>query len=127
MNINTSTLINGDYIMEIIIGLVVIVVIYLVYSIIRDKGNSLDLNNDGKVDAADLTALNDAVADRVKEAAAKVTAAADINKDGKVDAADAKAAVGKAKAAVKKATTKKKAAPKKKAVVKKKAVAKKKK
>lgn len=62
--------------------------------------NTLDVNNDGKVNLDD-----------VKEAVAKVSkkakAKADVNKDGKVDKADAQAAAKKVKETVKKATTKK--------------------
>ena len=128
MNINISTLINGDYIMEILLWILGAIIVYGAYVVYRDaKGTGLDVNNDGKVDLNDVKAAVEITATAAKADVAKVTAAADVNKDGKVDAADAKAAVSKAKAAVKKATTKKKVAPKKKAATpKKKAVSKKK-
>jgi len=121
MNINISTLINGDYIMEILLWILGAIIVYGAYVVYRDaKGTGLDVNNDGKVDLNDVKAAVEITATAAKADVAKVTAAADVNKDGKVDAADAKAAV-------KKATTKKKVAPKKKAATpKKKAVSKKK-
>lgn len=58
-----------------------------------------DVNKDGKVDVADAAVVAEKVVEKAKTATKK---AADVNKDGKVDKADAKAAVSKAKAAVKK-------------------------
>ena len=126
--------------MEIIIIVAAVIAAYLVYSIVREKGTGLDLNNDGKVDAADLKVLGTEAKAKVEEVAAKATAAvtkvADVDGDGKVTANDAKVAATKAKTAVKKTATKaagaakaavKKAQPKKKTVAKKKAVTKKKK
>jgi len=118
--------------MEIIVIVAVVIAAYLVYSIIREKGTGLDLNNDGKVDAADLKVLGTEAKAKVETVAAKATAAvtkvADVDGDGKVTANDAKVAATKAKTAVKKTAAKaavKKAQPKKKTVAKKKAVAKK--
>ena len=91
--------------MEIIIALVVIVALgALVY--FNRSANSLDINNDGKVDLADAKAA-------VDNTVAGVSAAADVNKDGKVDAEDVKEAVTKTKAAAKKTATKARAAAKK--------------
>jgi hypothetical protein len=119
--------------MEIIIIVAVIIAAYLVYSIVREKGTGLDLNNDGKVDAADLKVLGTEAKAKVEEVTTKATAAvtkvADVDGDGKVTANDAKVAATKAKTAVKKTAAKaavKKAQPKKKAVAKKKAAPKKK-
>lgn len=61
---------------------------------------SLDVNKDGKVDTADVKV---AVQETVKEVETVAKKSADVNKDGKVDAADAKAAVKKT---VKKAAAK---------------------
>jgi len=82
--------------MEIIIIVAVVIAAYLVYSIIREKGTGLDLNNDGKVDAADLKVLG-------TEAKAKVETVAAIVEDK----------VGEVAKAVKKGTTKKAPAVKK--------------
>lgn len=94
--------------MEILLAIAVAVVIgALIYFNRSSKG--LDVNNDGKVDLADVALATRNVVEGVKSTA-------DVNKDGKVDAADAKAAVQKAKTGAKKAATKaketvKKAAP----------------
>ena len=94
--------------MEILLAIAVAVVIgALIY--FNRSSKSLDVNNDGKVDLADVTLA-------AKNTVEGVKATADVNKDGKVDAADAKAVVQKAKTGAKKAATKaketvKKAAP----------------
>lgn len=91
--------------MEILIALVVIIVVgSLVY--FNRSAKSLDINNDGNVDLADVKAA-------VDNTVAGVTAAADVNKDGKVDGDDVKEAVTKTKTAVKKTATKAKSAAKK--------------
>ena len=91
--------------MEILLAIVVVVVIgTLIYFNRSSKG--LDVNNDGKVDLADVKAA-------VDNTVAGVTATADINNDGKVDAEDAKVVVEKAKTGAKKAATKAKTAAKK--------------
>ena len=91
--------------MEIIIALVTIVVVAaLVY--FNRNAKSLDINNDGKVDLADVKSA-------VDNTVTGVTAAADVNKDGVVDAKDAEIVVETAKTEVKKAATKAKAAAKK--------------
>jgi hypothetical protein len=88
--------------MEIVLIAVVAVVLGgLIY--VYNKNKTLDVNNDGKINAADVGAA-------VKVVAADVKAKADVNKDGKVNAADAKAVKAKAKAAVKKTTAKAKSA-----------------
>lgn len=91
--------------MEIIIALIAVVVIGALFYFNRSS-KGLDVNNDGKVDLADVKAA-------VENTVAGVTAAADVNNDGKVDAADAKVVVEKAKAGAKKAATKAKTAAKK--------------
>jgi len=84
--------------MEILLAIVVVVVVgALIY--FNRSSKSLDINNDGKVDAADVKAA-------VQNVVCGVEAVADVNKDGKVDAADAKAVTTKAKTAVKKAAVK---------------------
>jgi 1,2-phenylacetyl-CoA epoxidase PaaB subunit len=91
--------------MEILLAIAVVVVVgALIYFNRSSKG--LDVNNDGKVDAADAKAA-------VQNAVEGVKATADVNNDGKVDAADAKMAVEKAKTVAKKAGTKAKIAAKK--------------
>jgi hypothetical protein len=91
--------------MEIIIALVVVVVVgSLIYFNRSSKG--LDVNNDGKVDSADVKAAID-------QALKGVTEYADVNKDGKVDAADVKEVAKKATTGAKKAATKAKTAVKK--------------
>lgn len=91
--------------MEIIIALVtIVVVVALVY--FNRSAKSLDVNNDGKVDLADVKAA-------VSNAVSGVTAAADVNRDGVVDAADVKAVVEKAKTAVKKTAVKARSVAKK--------------
>lgn len=89
--------------MEIIlIAVVVVIAGFAFYT--WNKSKSFDLNNDGKVDAADVkAAVNVVVAD--------VKSAADVNKDGKVDATDAKVVTQKAKTAVKKTVNKVKPKP----------------
>lgn len=88
--------------MEILIALVAVAVVgSLIYFNRSSKG--LDVNNDGKVDAADLKAA-------VQNTVEGVKATADVNKDGKVDAADVKVVAEKAKTQVKKAATKAKTA-----------------
>ena len=91
--------------MEILIALVVIIVVGALAYFNR-SANSLDINNDGKVDLADAKAA-------VDNTVAGVAAAADVNKDGKVDGDDVKEAVTKTKAAAKKTATKARAAAKK--------------
>lgn len=68
--------------METIIWLAVLAAAaYIVWKFVLPKA---DVNNDGKVDAADVTATVE-----------KATTVLDVNKDGKVDKADAGAAVEK--------------------------------
>jgi hypothetical protein len=84
--------------MEILIAIVVVVVIgALIYFNRSSKG--LDVNADGKVDAADVKAA-------VQNVAKGVTASADVNKDGKVDSADVKVVTEKAKTQAKKTVAK---------------------
>lgn len=95
--------------MEILIAVVVVVVVgALIY--FNRTSKSLDVNNDGKIDAADVKAA-------VQNVVTGVKATADVNKDGKVDAADVEVAVKrtvtKAQTAAKKTTTKAKEAVKK--------------
>ena len=91
--------------MEILIAIAAVVVVgALIYFNRSSKG--LDVNNDGKIDLADVKAAVDNTVSGVK-------ATADVNKDGKVDAADAKVVVEKAKTGAKKAATKAKTAVKK--------------
>lgn len=91
--------------MEILLAIAVVVVIgALIYFNRSSKG--LDVNNDGKVDAADVKAA-------VHNAVCGVKETADVNKDGVVDAADVEVVVEKAKTEVKKAATKAKTAAKK--------------
>ena len=94
--------------MEIVLFAVVVVALgaFIYYN---RSSKSLDVNNDGKVDAADAKAAVQNVVEGVK-------ASADVNKDGKVDAADVAVVKEKAKAVAKKTTAKvketaKKAAP----------------
>ena len=65
------------------------------------KSKSFDINNDGKIDTADVKAA-------VQNTVEGVKATADVNKDGKVNVADAKVATKKAtnkvKQTVKKST-----------------------
>lgn len=70
------------------------------------NAKSFDVNQDGKVDAADAKVAVQNVVEGVK-------ADADVNKDGKVDSADVAVVKEKAKAGVKKATTKAKETVKK--------------
>jgi DNA replicative helicase MCM subunit Mcm2 (Cdc46/Mcm family) len=91
--------------MEIVLIAVVAVVIgAAIY--VYNKGKTFDVNNDGKVDAADVKVA-------VKLIKQDVKAVADVNKDGKVDAADVKVATTKAKTGAKKAATKVKETAKK--------------
>jgi hypothetical protein len=91
--------------MEILLAIAAVVVIgALIYFNRSSKG--LDVNNDGKVDAADVKAAVQNVVCGVKETA-------DANKDGKVDAADVKVVKEKAKTVAKKAATKAKQTVKK--------------
>jgi hypothetical protein len=91
--------------MEILLAIAVVVVIgALIYFNRSSKG--LDVNNDGKVDLAD-------VALAAKNTVEGVKAAADVNKDGKVDATDVKQVAKKATTGAKKAATKAKEAVKK--------------
>jgi hypothetical protein len=93
---------QGDYTMEILIAIVVVVVIgALIYFNRSSKG--LDVNNDGKIDAADAKAAVQNLVEGVK-------ATADVNKDGKVDSADVKAATETVKTQVKKTAAKVKTA-----------------
>jgi hypothetical protein len=76
--------------MEIVIIVVAVVLIgAAIY--VYNKNKTLDVNNDGKVDAQDVKAAVETVVADVKKAA-------DVNGDGKVTVADAKAAVKKTKA-----------------------------
>ncbi len=63
------------------------------------SSKSLDVNNDGKVDAADAKAAVQNVVEGVK-------ATADVNKDGKVDSADVAVVQEKVKTGAKKAAAK---------------------
>jgi Co/Zn/Cd efflux system component len=91
--------------MEILLAIAVVVIVgALIY--FNRSSKSLDINNDGKVDAADVKAA-------VQNAVEGVKATADVNKDGKVDAADVKVVATKAKAGAKKAATKTKETVKK--------------
>ena len=93
--------------MEIVLLAIVAVVIgTFIYYNRSSKG--LDVNNDGKVDSADVKAAVQNVVCGVKETA-------DTNKDGKVDSADVKVVAEKAKAGAKKAAVKAKEAVAKKA------------
>jgi len=91
--------------MEIVLFAVVVVALgaFIYYG---RNSKSLDVNNDGKVDAADAKAAVQHVVEGVKSAA-------DVNKDGKVDAADVKVVTEKAKAVAKKTTAKAKETVKK--------------
>jgi hypothetical protein len=79
----------------VIIAVIVVAVGLLIYFNRGSKG--LDVNADGKVDAADAKAAVDNTVAGVKKAA-------DVDGDGKVSVADAKAAVAKTKQAVRKGT-----------------------
>jgi flagella basal body P-ring formation protein FlgA len=88
--------------MEMLLAIAVVVVIgALVY--FNRSSKTLDINNDGKIDADDVKAAVQNVVEGVK-------ATADVNKDGKVDAADVKVVTEKAKTQVKKAVSKAKTA-----------------
>lgn len=88
----------------VLIGLVVVLGGLAVWYF--NRGNKLDLNNDGAFDRKD---VEQAVVNTVEG----VKAVADVNKDGKVDVADAKEVATKAKKTVKKAATKAKTTAKK--------------
>jgi hypothetical protein len=91
--------------MEIVLLAITAVVIgAFIYYNRSSKG--FDVNNDGKVDAADAKAAVQNVVEGVK-------ATADVNKDGKVDAADVAVVKEKAKAGAKLAATKAKETVKK--------------
>lgn len=87
-----------------LLAIVVVAVAGIWYYNRNSKG--LDVNQDGKVDSADVKAAVSNVVCGVKETA-------DVNKDGKVDAADAQIVVEKAKTEVKAATKKVKETAKK--------------
>ncbi len=91
--------------MEIVIIAVVAVALGAFWYYNRSS-KSLDVNQDGKVDAADAKAAVQNVVEGVK-------ATADVNKDGKVDSADVAVVKEKAKAGAKKATAKAKETVKK--------------
>lgn len=82
---------------------IVVVVAALIY--FNRSSKSLDINEDGKVDAQDAKAAVENAVEGVKQTA-------DVNKDGKVDVADVKVAATKVKAAVKAKTSRKPAAKK---------------
>ena len=91
--------------MEIVrVAVVAVAIGAFIYYNRNTKG--FDVNNDGKVDAADAKAAVQNVVEGVK-------AEADVNKDGKVDAADVAVVKEKAKTAVKKTTAKAKETVKK--------------
>ena len=91
--------------MEIVLIVMVAVVLgAFIYYNRSSKG--FDVNNDGKVDAADAKAAVQNVVEGVK-------ATADVNKDGKVDAADVAVVKEKAKTVAKKTTAKAKETVKK--------------
>jgi hypothetical protein len=91
--------------MEIVIIAVVAVALGAFWYYNRSS-KSLDVNQDGKVDAADAKAAVQNVVEGVK-------ATADVNKDGKVDSADVAVVKEKAKAVAKKTTAKAKETVKK--------------
>jgi hypothetical protein len=91
--------------MEIVIIAIVVVAIGAIIYFNRGS-KSLDINQDGKIDAADATAAVQNVIEGVK-------ASADVNQDGKVDTADVKVVVETAKAQIKKTVSKAKTATKK--------------
>lgn len=87
--------------MEIIIIAVIVIAVALLIMFNKSKG--LDVNADGKVDAADAKAAVDNVVAGVKKAA-------DVDGDGRVTVKDAKAAVQKAKQTVRKSAPRKRPA-----------------
>jgi cell division ATPase FtsA len=91
--------------MEILLAIAVVVVVgALIY--FNRSSKSLDINDDGKVDATDIKVA-------VQNAVEGVKATADVNNDGKVNTADVEVVVEKAKSGVKKAAVKAKTAAKK--------------
>lgn len=90
--------------MELLIAAVIIVALGAIWYFNRKTGP--DVNQDGKVDAADAKAAFVEVVEGIK-------AEVDVNKDGKVDSADVKVVKEKAKAGAKKAVTKAKETVKK--------------
>ncbi len=91
--------------MEILlIAIALVAIATVVYYNRNSKG--LDVNNDGKIDAADAKAA-------VQNVVEGVQASADVNKDGKVDAADVAVVAEKAKTVAKKTTAKAKETVKK--------------
>lgn len=90
--------------MELLLIAAVVIIGVTVYY--NRKSKSLDVNNDGKVDTADVKAAVQNVVCGVKETA-------DVNKDGKVDAADVAVVKEKAKTVAKKTTAKAKETVKK--------------
>ena len=91
--------------MEIVLVAIAVVVIGAIVYYNR-SAKSFDVNNDGKVDAADAKAAVQNVVEGVK-------ATADVNKDGKVDSADVAVVKEKAKTVAKKTTAKAKETVKK--------------
>ena len=86
------------------IFLIALVVIFIAVAVYYNRGSKgLDVNNDGKVDTADVKVA-------VQNVVCGVQADADVNKDGKVDTADVKVVVEKAKTSTKKAAVKAKSA-----------------
>lgn len=86
--------------MEILlIAIALVAIATVVYYNRNSKG--LDVNNDGKVDAADAKAA-------VQNVVEGVQASADVNKDGKVDSADVAVVAENTKTVVKQAATKSK-------------------
>jgi len=94
--------------MELLIGAAVVVAIGAIWYVNRSKG--VDVNNDGKVDLADVKAAVENTVEAVKET---VVATADVNNDGKVNAEDVKVVAKKARTGAKKAATKAKETVKK--------------
>jgi hypothetical protein len=91
--------------MEIVlIAIAVVAIGAIIYFNRSSKG--LDVNNDGKVDSADVKAA-------VQNVVCGVQETVDVNKDGKVDAADVKVVAEKAKTVAKKTTAKAKQTVKK--------------
>ena len=91
--------------MEIVL-IVMVAVVLGAFIYYNRSSRGFDVNNDGKVDAADAKAAVQNVVEGVK-------ATADVNKDGKVDAADVAVVKEKAKTVAKKTTAKAKETVKK--------------